>query len=208
MKIGRQPIPRKGYWLSARAPTVVSVLFAFSVSLLPVSCSDTGNSPEHAAATENTLPAPLVATPQFEIVDEKIYDAPIKTEVEQHILVSGEVTEQNLRALLRQQHAEISSRKGFQYHFSPTNIHIYLYDTKEKAEAEKGLWLAMSTMSYSEREATILVKTDQITRLGQEPQEKFGMTEAERQQVYRELVLSDIIDRHNVYLGYATRNPH
>ena len=23
-----------------------------------------------------------------------------------------------------------------------------------------------------------------------------------------DLVLSDIIDRHNVYLGYATRNPH
>jgi hypothetical protein len=149
-------------------------IFTLSVCLLPIACSDPEKNAEQAAPTEDTSPTSQVALPGFDVVNENISDTPIKTQVEQHIVVSGEITEENLRALLRQQHTEISNRRGFQHHNSPTNVYVYLYETEDKAKAGQGLWLAMSQMSHGETEPNLTVRIDQIARLGQEPQEKFG----------------------------------
>ncbi len=162
-------------------------IFTLLVCLLPMACSDSEKNAERAAPTENTLPASQASLPSFKIVDENVSDTPMKTQVEQHIVVSGQITDGNLHALLRQRHTEISNRRGFQHHNSPTNIYVYLYETEDKAKAGQGLWLAMSQMSYGETEPKLTVRTDQIARLGQKPQEKFGLTEAERQEAFMEL---------------------
>jgi hypothetical protein len=133
-----------------------------------------------------TSSSPQGTLPEFRIAAEDVSDIPIKTQVEQHIVVSGKITEDNLRELLRRQHAEIVSRSGFKYHASPTNVYIYLYDTEDRANAGQGLWLAMSQMSFGETEQQITVKSDQIERIGEEPQDKFGLAEAERQGIYKE----------------------
>lgn len=161
-------------------------VFPLLVCLLPTACSDSGKNAEREASTENTLPASQAPLPSFEVVDENVSDTPIKTQVEQHIVVSGQITDGDLHALLRQRHTEISNRRGFQHHNSPTNIYVYLYETEDKAKAGQGLWLAMSQMSYGEIEPKLTVRTDQIARLGKEPQKKFGLTEAERQEAFRE----------------------
>lgn len=120
-------------------------------------------------------------------MSENVYDIPIKTQVEQHILVFGEITEETLRELLRRQHAEISGRTGFKYHESPTNIYVYLYATEEQAKAGQGLWLAMSQMSHSETQQHITVRSEQLGPLGEVPQEKFGLTKLERQEFFKEM---------------------
>ncbi len=163
-----------------------SAIFATFVFSLSLACNDRRGS-EKQPSIEDVTPAEKVAVPEYEIVDEQVYDAPVKTQVEQHIVVTVEITEENLRALLRQQHYAVSKRTGFKYHESPTNIYIYVYETKDKAKAGQGLWLAMSQMSYGDTEPQVNVRTDQIARLGQESQKRFGLSEVERQNVFREI---------------------
>ena len=142
---------------------------------------------EQKASIEDAAPVEKVTLPDCRIVDEDVYDAPVKTQVVQHIVVSGKITEENLRALLVQQHHSISRRTGFKYHDSPTNIYIYVYETDKKAEAGQGLWLAMSQMSYGDAEPQINVRTEQIARIGQELPKKFGLREEQRREVFREI---------------------
>lgn len=134
-------------------------------------------------------PEKTIVLPDYVIVKEDKYDAPVKTQVEQHILVTGEINEENLKDLLRQQFDSIMQRRGFKHHDAPTNVYIYTYDTKERAEAEQGLWLAMLQMSPLDNgEPEITIKREQIARIGQEPEEKFGLSEAQRKEIYKEII--------------------
>lgn len=131
------------------------------------------------------------ALPEYKIVDEKVYDSPVKTQIEQHIVVYNRITEKNLKALLRYQHNAISQRTGFEYHKKPTNIYIYVYESDEKAKVGQGLWLAMSEMNilkYGDSKPRVTIRTEQINNLGEKPQEKFGLTESERKEIFQELV--------------------
>ncbi len=110
-----------------------------------------------------------------------------------NILVSGNINEENLEALLRQQFDSVMKRRGFQYHDAPTNVYIYTYDTKEKAQAGQGLWLAMLQMSPSdEGEPKVTVWKEKIARIGQEPEEKFGLSEEQRKQVFKEIAAAEL----------------
>ena len=130
--------------------------------------------------------------PDYQIVNEDTYDAPVKTQIEQHILVSGGINEGNLKVLLRQQFDSIMRRRGFEYHDAPTNVYIYAYDTKERAEAEQGLWLAMLQMSPTDNgEPKMTVREEQIARIGQEPEEKYGLPEAKRKRIYKEIITAE-----------------
>jgi hypothetical protein len=160
-------------------------IVALAACLLAVACGGSGDGEGPLAS--GATPSP----PEFRLVAENVSDIPIKTQVEQHIVVSGVITEEKLRELLRKQHAEISARSGFKYHKSPTNIYVYLYGTEEKAKAGQGLWLAMSQMSFGETEQQITVRSEQIAQLGEKPQEKFGLSEKERQEVYKEMAQLD-----------------
>lgn len=134
-------------------------------------------------------PVDSMALPDFEIVDEEIYDEAIKTQVEQHIVVTGEITEENLRALLKQQYESIMGRGGFKHHEKPTNVYIYIYDTEEQAKSGAGLWLAMLQMGpINKGKPKIDVKPEQIANIGKEPEEKYGLSESERKEAFTELI--------------------
>jgi hypothetical protein len=79
----------------------------------------------------------------IKVVWEKKYDIAIKTQVEQHILVSSDITKKEAKNILMESYHEIEQRAGYKHHKTPTNIYVYLYDTEEKARAESGSWLAM-----------------------------------------------------------------
>lgn len=143
---------------------------------------------------ESSTPAvqqPKVVLPTYIVLEEDVYDAPIKTQVTLNVLVSGEISDSGLRALLNQLYSSTKARRGFKNHNSPTNIYIYAFTTKERYESGMGLWIAMLQKSYDDVKPTISIKESQITQLGAKPEEKFGLSEAKRKQIWYEIVKAE-----------------
>lgn len=133
-----------------------------------------------------------IELPHFEIISEKVDDVPIKTQIHQDVLVTGKVTKESLSSFLLKQYKTIKNRKGFKYHDSPTNVYIYIYDQKRKAEAGQGLWLAMLQMSPINPDSPkITIKENQIQRIGRKPEEKFGLSEEIREKIFKEIAVSE-----------------
>ena len=116
-------------------------------------------------------------------------DAPIKTQVEQHVLVSGELTEAGLRALLSQLHSEISQRSGFTYHQNPTHISIYAYTEAEQQGT--GGWVAMLSRTGEEALPEIRVNTEMLAAPEKPEETKLGLTEAQRREYWKESIAAE-----------------
>lgn len=145
-------------------------------------CKEVGIDPEPKAEKEK------VVMPKYSVLDEDVYDAPIKAQVELNILVSGEISESGLRALLNELYTSTKAKKGFKYHGSPTNIYIYAFTSKERFESGMGQWIAMLQQSPGDAKPRIDIKKRQIDQLGAKPETKFGLSEAKRKQIFYELV--------------------
>ena len=130
-----------------------------------------------------------IVVPQYSVLNEDVYDAPIKTQVTLKLLVSGDISEPGLRTLLNQLYSSTKARKGFKYHDSPTNIYIYAFTSKERAESGMGQWIAMLQKNYDDVEPTISINERQITQLGAKPEERFGLSEEKRKEIWKEHVL-------------------
>lgn len=139
--------------------------------------------------TEEPAKEKKPATPEYTILNEDIYDAPIKTQVELNILVSGEISEASLKTLLDQLYSSTRARKGFKYHDSPTSIYVYAYTSKERAESGMGQWIAMLQKAHAETKPTININERQLAQFGAEPEERFGLSEEKRKEIWKELIL-------------------
>ena len=126
---------------------------------------------------------------KYIILDEDVYDAPIKTQVTLSVLVSGEISEAGLKTLLNQLYSSTKARKGFKYHDSPTSIYIYAYTSKERAESGMAQWIAMLQKAQAETKPTININERQLAQLGAEPEERFGLSEEKRKEIWKELIL-------------------
>jgi len=129
-----------------------------------------------------------VTLPTYSVLDEDIYDTALKTQVVLNILVSGEISEPGLRALLDMLYSSIRARGGFKYYNPPTNVYIYAFTSKERAESG-WLWIAMLHKSYSDVKPTININERQIAQLDAKPDERFGLSEEKRKEIWKELVL-------------------
>jgi len=181
--------------------------------VLLVGCGDEGEKPQSTtpappmsasppAATTPVTSAPAaereesVSTkqtavlPTYQILDDETYDAPVKTQVAVKLLVSGEITQEGLEELLGDFYREIMTRRGFKYHESPTNVYIYAYTSKERAESGS-LWIAMLDKSYSDSGPTISINERQLALLGQEPETRLGLTEEQRMAIFGEIVRAE-----------------
>ena len=144
-----------------------------------------------AAEREESVSTKQTAVlPSYRILDEETYDAPIKTQVAVKLLVSGEITQDGLKELLGDLYQGIMAREGFKYHESPTNVYIYAYTSKARAESGS-LWIAMLDKSYSDSSPTISINERQLALLGQEPETRFGLTEEQRITIFWEIVRAE-----------------
>ena len=145
--------------------------------------------------TETERPSSIARTeeevtiPTHIILKEDVYDSPIKTQVTVEALVSGEISAPGLRILLNQLYSSTKAKKGFKYHDSPTSIYIYAYTSKERAESGMGQWIAMLQKADAETSPTISINERQIAQLGAEPEERFGLSEEKRKEIWKELIL-------------------
>ncbi|MBU1809060.1 MAG: hypothetical protein KJ661_05835 [Candidatus Omnitrophica bacterium] len=129
--------------------------------------------------------------PEYEIIDEKITDEPVKTQVHLAVLVSGKVTKEWVTKLLYDLYDSAMERADFKYHKQPTNVYIYAVISKEHYEAGMGQWIAMLAKSYSDTKPNISVNELQIAKIGAQPIEKFGLSQAKRQEIWTELVRAE-----------------
>ena len=128
----------------------------------------------------------------YTVVDEKIYDIPIKTQIEQHIVVSGVPTIAELKAEILKRYRAATTRHGFRYHNPATNIFIYVYGTEQQARAGQGLWIGMIAKGFSDKgEPPVIINEARLTALSQQPKDRFGLSEQRRKQVYRESALAE-----------------
>ncbi len=125
----------------------------------------------------------------YALVDERISDMPIKTQIEQHIVVTGIPSSAGLEAEIRQRYRAALGRRGFKYHNPPSNIYIYVYGSEEQARAGQGLWIGMLAKSYSDTgDPQISINQDRLVALSAVPEERFGLAESKRKDVFREIV--------------------
>jgi hypothetical protein len=129
---------------------------------------------------------PAIALPDYEIIENKKYDSPIKSQVTMRALVSGKITEEGLKALLRKLYDSAMATRGFTYYEGPTNVFIYLYTSKENAEGGS-TYIAMLSKTYGEKKPTVSIKAAQMAQLGKKPEVKFGLQESKRRTIYKEI---------------------
>ena len=126
------------------------------------------------------------------MVDEEVSDVPIKTQIEQHIVVSGVPTRAELEAEILKRYHTAMSRRGFKYHNPVTNIYIYVFGTKEQAGARKGLWIGMVAKGKSDTGTPkIFINEERLLARSSKPEELYGLSEQERIDIFHEIVVAE-----------------
>lgn len=166
--------------------------------LLVWGCEDADSGKENVSApSENSgeKASPIIEKEfSFRLLNERVSDSAIKTEIEQNVLVSGIPTREGLENEILKRYREISSRTGFTYHKNPTNIYIYVYGTKEQAEAGWGLWIGMIAKSFNEKnEPKVSIDDGRLNALSAKEENKFGFSETDRKKIFKEM--TDAEDR-------------
>ena len=72
----------------------------------------------------------LAASVTYTVIEENIYDKPIKTQIEQHIVVSGVPNKAEVEAEILKRYRVAAARRGFRYYNPATNIFIHVYGSK------------------------------------------------------------------------------
>ncbi|NZA28657.1 hypothetical protein H0E84_19975 [Luteimonas sp. SJ-92] len=142
------------------------------------------DSGEHPEAVSSALPESGIT---YLVIDEKVSDTPIKTQIEQQIVVSSVPTRAGLEDEIFRRYRSARARRGFRHHNVATNIYIYVYGTKEQANAGQGLWIGMIAMGpLDKEEPRVLISEERLAALSHVPEERFGLSEEERKKVFRE----------------------
>ena len=123
----------------------------------------------------------------FIVVKDEVDDLPLKANVSQEIVVTGVPSRKSLKAELLKRYREVRTRKGFKYYDSPTSIYLYIYGTKEQALAGQGLWVAMLLWRVQDGKPEVSFDNDRLAELSTSSKNRFGISEAKRKQVFREL---------------------
>jgi hypothetical protein len=128
----------------------------------------------------------------YAISSEKISDTPIKTQIEQHVVVTGIPERQGLEAEILKRYRTAMARRGFRYHNPATNIFIYVYGTKEQAQAGQGLWIGMLAKTpFEKTEPRVQISDERLAALNRPPEARLGLSEPQRRVVFREIIAAE-----------------
>ncbi len=130
--------------------------------------------------------------PIYEIIQEEIFDVPLKTKVILKILLKEKnVTEQKIKNLLNYLYNKTIKRSGFKHHRHPTNIYIYIYTSKYKAESGKGQWIGMIAKNFDEKAPRIFINEFQLNSLKEKKEEKWELSYEQRKEIWKKMIIND-----------------
>lgn len=129
------------------------------------------------------LPLPL-----WRVLEEEVYDVPMKTQVAVSIVLEGRVTEISLRNLLQAEYDRVQALTGFRFHPQPTAIFTWAYPSEAHHQGGAGQWAGMVQRSHSDfmagRAPEFTIKTSMLNAL-QEPEiTRFGLPESMRRVIF------------------------
>jgi len=123
------------------------------------------------------------------ILKNEVNDSPIKTQVEIDVLITDTaITKQKVSDLLTFLYSKTAKRTGFKYHTNPTNIYIYAYTSKEKAESGMAQWIGMISKSYDDVQPQIDISETQLKSLTLKSVEKFGLPQKIRLEIWKKSI--------------------
>jgi len=126
------------------------------------------------------------------IFDEEIYDAPIKTQVTLHVIITDDsVNKDKIGILLNALYSKVMKRSDFNYRTSPSSSFIYAYDSKEKAQSGMGQWLGMISKSHADTHSSVRFNDIQLSALNEVQETKWNLSYEQRQEIWKELVKSE-----------------
>jgi hypothetical protein len=123
------------------------------------------------------------------MLGDEVNETPGKTQVTQNLLVKRDITDTDLRTLLSRRYEEARQRSGFRYHEHPTVVAIYAYSSREHAESGMGQWVGMLSKTPGDSVPRITIHASVGTTSAEE--ERFGLSEARRRDVYKQIVLAE-----------------
>lgn len=164
----------------------------------------TSNSSNSSATSSNTqptsapsvqqLPQPKTTLPRFTLVKDSSYEDAGTAKVIWEIIVPADVSREGLTNLLKDLYSQAQSKK-FQQHSQATVIDIKAYMSRQHAESGMGQWVGWMNKSGSQSQPRLSFDDRQINQLGKKPEEKLGLPEDKRKEVWQEAVRAE--DRAN-----------
>lgn len=199
----------------SRLFAVVWTLMAICLALSGCSSNgsdDAGRGDEQPEET-STVASPIgieapVSIPQFEIIDEETHDSPIKAQVVFRAVVTGDVTESGLRALLQKLYDDAMEKSGFQYHARTTHVFAYVYTSEEHAVSGYQ-WVAMLEKTAATPGPKVSIDESRLEMYlnPPEPESRFGMTESQRREIFKDIVRTESRARREATARYPDLSP-
>lgn len=129
---------------------------------------------------------------KYRIINEEVYDKPIKTEVSFSVIIEeNDFDESQIKQLLHYLYEKTISRSGFQHHDYPTSIFIWAYSSEEKAKSGMGQWVGMISKSSNEENPKIDISEAQLNVLTEGQAEKLGLPYQTRQEIWTKLIIAE-----------------
>jgi len=128
----------------------------------------------------------------YSIYKEDISDIPAKTQVSIDILIEDkQFSEKQITNLLNQLYNKTITRSGFKYHKNPTNVFIYAYTSKEKANSGMGQWVGMIQKGFNDKTPTISISERQFNSMAETQDEKWNLTYQQRKDIWIKLISAE-----------------
>ncbi len=145
---------------------------------------------EARAKAEADAQAAQVAVPQHRIVLDEPLDTPGKTQVQLHVTVEKQPSEDDLRTLLLWLFEGVKNRSGFEFRAHPNAIYIFVYTASRYDPNQTGGWIGR--IAYNENSGDTKPQVDisdlRLDAQFQKETRKFGLSEDQRKKIFYEAV--------------------
>lgn len=106
------------------------------------------------------------------------------------IMVPPVVKKESLTNLLKDLYVQAQSKK-FKGHIQPTVISIKAYMSMQQAESGMGQWIGWISKSGGQIQPSLSFDDRQINQLGKKAEEKLGLSEDKRKEIWEEIVRAE-----------------
>ncbi len=144
---------------------------------------------------------------QHEVLKEEITDRPGVTRINLDLLVTGDITRESLDRFLKKLYEKQKSRTGFKYRRNPDSIWFYAYQSRAHLNSGTGQWLAMLSKRPEESGPSISFNDLAIKALTLPKETRFGLSEDERLEIYRDAVREEDRARVETEKAFPTTLP-
>lgn len=180
-----------GHRKSVRASGTTAAILLIII----VACGDQDNSAndsEQATHSGDSATSASPNLPAYHSLPDETFDVPLATRVIRRVVLDEPATRNQIEAVVRAEFADARLRVGFKHHHNPTAVGVYVFSTETQARADEGLWLAMLyTSDTSTSDPAVDVNDVRLATAWAIPEERFGLSEEKRMEIYRAIVGAD-----------------